>query len=560
MAVSSSWHHGARLLAGLVILLAAHLLLRGYVTDDTYIHLRYAENLASRGEFSFNPGESTYGATSPLWILGLVALFGLGITGPAATWVLGLLSGMLTLVILAGLLRRLDFPESWRWWLFLLAGIDAWFLRWTMSGMETPLATASLLVLLWPLVMRPAISLDPERPGRLWPRYLAWGVAAGLAGLVRPEWLLLAPFALPWLLLAEYREADMLAGSRGRYQARPHAPALAAAGGWLLVVGPWLVYAQHAFGRFVPGTATAKSYDPAGGLGEILASFGRSFQQLGMTQGVLWLGLAALMVFVLVQRRRQDEQPDDAPETEDPTPGEPGAAWRYWPAVTLVLIAATWTVLLLGGYAINRVWTISRYLCPLSPVLLLAMGVVAFWLLHFTSDYRGRPWLGRWLAGTVCALALLGNIALSVVLVRPHARAFAAGVIACYLEKGQWIGEHSPPGAVIAALDIGALAYGSDRKVLDLMGLVSPEIMAIGRQAGFQEMVASGLWLRPDLRQGPVPEWFVDRWLGPPRWQDQTIHGVHFELVDTCALGGVGLREPEAWTVALYRLREVAAD
>lgn len=564
MARSSSWHHQTRLLVGLVILLAAHLLLRGYVTDDTYIHLRYAENLTSRGEFSFNPGEATYGATSPLWILGLVALFAVGVTGPAAAWFLGLLSGMLTLVIMAGLLRRLDFPESWRWWLFLLAALDAWFLRWTMSGMETPLATASLLVLLWPLVMKPAISADPEHHGRLWPRYLAWGVAAGLAGLVRPEWLLLAPFALPWLLLAEYREADALAGSRGRYRARPQVPLLAAATGWLLVVGPWLLYAQHAFGRFIPGTATAKSYHPAGGLGEILASFGRSLQQLGMTQGALWLGLAALVGFVLVQRRRQErqaaEQHDDLPGTEGPAPGEPGSAWRYWPATALVLIAATWIVLLLGGYALNRVWTISRYLCPLSPVLLLAMGVVAIWLLHFTSHYRGRPLLGRWLAGTVCVLALASNIALSVVLVRPHAREFSAGVVACYLQKGEWIGEHSPPGAVIAALDIGALAYGSDRKVLDLMGLVSPEIMAIGRQAGFQAMVASGLWLRPDLRQGPVPDWFVDRWLGAPRWQDQTIHGVRFELVETCELGGVGLREPEPWTVALYRLHEVAAD
>jgi len=113
---------------------------------------------------------------------------------------------------------------------------------------------------------------------------------------------------------------------------------------------------------------------------------------------------------------------------------------------------------------------------------------------------------------------------------------------------------------VIAALDIGALAYGSDREVLDLMGLVSPEIMAIGRQVGFQEMVASGLWLRNDLREGPVPDWFVDRWEGPPRWADRTVHGVHFELIDSCLIGGVGLREPQAWSVDLYRLRPVPAD
>ncbi len=542
-------HHSARLLVGLLILLAAHLLLRGYVTDDTYIHLRYAENLAGRGEFSFNPGESTYGATSPLWILGLVALFKLGLSGPAATWVLGLVSGILVIVLLAGLIRRLAFPETWRWWLFLLGACDAWFLRWTMSGMETPLATASLLLLLWPFVMTPAVSPEPLRRRPLWPRYLAWGVAAGLAALVRPEFLLLAPSALPWLLIAEYREGDQLAGSAGRHQARPQAPLLAAGLGWLVVVLPWLLYAQHAFGRWIPGTAAAKSYDPAGGLGAIAASLGRSLQQLGLTQGVLWLGFGALIVYVLVERWRQERQ------GLEPDAREADPAWRYWPAVGLVLVAVTWTAILLGGYAVNRVWTISRYLCPLSPVLLLAMGVLAYWLLDVTAAYRGRAVVRRWLAAAVCGLALLGNVVLTVAFVRPHARSFTAGVVACYLDKGVWIGEHSPPDAVIAALDIGALAYGSDRRVLDLMGLVSPEIMAIGRQVGFQEMVASGLWLRNDLRPGRPPDWFVDRWEGAPRWAGRTVHGVFFELVDTCVMRGVGLREGQDWTIATYRLR-----
>mgnify|MGYP000305441219 CR=1 FL=1 len=71
MTPATSTQHWARLALGLLLLLAGHLALRGYVTDDTYIHLRYAENLLAHAEFSFNPGESTYGATSPLWILGL---------------------------------------------------------------------------------------------------------------------------------------------------------------------------------------------------------------------------------------------------------------------------------------------------------------------------------------------------------------------------------------------------------------------------------------------------------------------------------------------------------
>ncbi|MDY0110785.1 MAG: hypothetical protein RBT60_12725 [Candidatus Krumholzibacteria bacterium] len=542
-------HHRARLLAGLLILLAAHLLLRGYVTDDTYIHLRYAENLATRGEFAFNPGEKTYGATSPLWIFGLVALRAIGLSGPGAAWALGLLAGALTLALFAGIVRRLAFSESWRWGLFLLAAVDAWFLRWTMSGMETPLATASLLVLLWPLVMASPVAVEPGQSRPLWPRYFAWGVAAGLAGLVRPEFLVLAPCALPWLLLAEYREGDLVAGPPGRYQARPHRPLLAAAAGWLLSAGPWLLYAHRTFGRLTPGTIAAKSNDPGATLGELAGYLFRSLQQLGMVQSVVWIAFAVLAVYVLVERLRQERQ------DIEPTAALADSTWRFWPAVALVLIAATWSAVLLGGYAVKRVWTISRYLCPLSPVLLLVIGVLAYWLLHFADDFRGRDLWRRRLVPAICGLSLLANAALTVGLVRPHARDFSAGVVACYLEKGAWIGEHSPPDAVIAALDIGAVAYGSDRKVLDLMGLVSPEITVLGRRVGFQEMVEQALWLHADSRSGPLPAWFVDRSDGPPRWADQVRHGVRFDLVDTCEIRGLGLRERQPWTVAIYRLR-----
>ncbi len=66
------------LLASLALFLMFLLPLRGSLVDDTYIHLVYARNLAELGELSFNAGEPTYGATSPLWValLALVHLMG----------------------------------------------------------------------------------------------------------------------------------------------------------------------------------------------------------------------------------------------------------------------------------------------------------------------------------------------------------------------------------------------------------------------------------------------------------------------------------------------------
>ena len=66
----------ALLLAGLALLrfLPYHF----FEPDDLYIYLQFVKNLLGRGELSFNPGESTYGFTSPLWLFllsGATAIF-----------------------------------------------------------------------------------------------------------------------------------------------------------------------------------------------------------------------------------------------------------------------------------------------------------------------------------------------------------------------------------------------------------------------------------------------------------------------------------------------------
>ena len=249
-----------RLVIALGILAVGGFLLRGYITDDTFIHLRYARNLLEHGEVSFNPGEPTYGATSPLWIFGLALLLKLGLTPALAAWFLGAICGMAVILVVDAILSRLTYPETWKLVVLVAVAADPWFLRWTFSGMETPLATLALLVLLWPLVSGRDLGWGLTREP-LWRRYLGWGVAAGLAGLVRPEFLLLAPASLPILLWFEYYRASAVGGVHARFRARPYEPAIAAACGWLLSAGPWLLYAQVTFGRALPDTA------PGGGGG-----------------------------------------------------------------------------------------------------------------------------------------------------------------------------------------------------------------------------------------------------------------------------------------------------
>lgn len=60
------------------------------------------------------------------------------------------------------------------------------------------------------------------------------------------------------------------------------------------------------------------------------------------------------------------------------------------------------------------------------------------------------------------------------------ARSYAQDVAVIESEMvvtAKWIAQNAPPDAVIAAHDIGALGYYDDHKLIDLAGLISPEVI-----------------------------------------------------------------------------------
>ena len=65
------------------------------------------------------------------------------------------------------------------------------------------------------------------------------------------------------------------------------------------------------------------------------------------------------------------------------------------------------------------------------------------------------------------------------------ADAYAWGVQninAMQVELGRWVAAHTPPDTLIALNDLGALSYFGERRVIDLVGLATPEILPYRRQ------------------------------------------------------------------------------
>jgi hypothetical protein len=45
-----------------------------------------------------------------------------------------------------------------------------------------------------------------------------------------------------------------------------------------------------------------------------------------------------------------------------------------------------------------------------------------------------------------------------------------------------WLRDNTPPGALVAAHDIGAIGYWAQRPLLDLAGLITPEVIPVMRE------------------------------------------------------------------------------
>lgn len=502
-----------RLVLVVALLLSASLAwpLRGYLTDDTFIHLQYARHVAEGQGFVFNPGEPVYGSTSPLWVMLLAQAIAVGFDGVLAGKVLGAVA-LLASVALWWALARRTLGSPWLRALGTLAwATHAWMLRWSLSGMETPLAVA---LVLGGLVLFTATEPWGERAG---PVSLLWALAA----LARPECLLLL------VLWGAFTLADHgpVAGLRR---------ALRSMWPGLLVQGAWLVFARWHFGAFWPNTLAAKV---AGGVGleYQLEQALRQVAVIGVTEGwaVALLALAGLL----------------------------GAIRRSVPGVraSVRFTPWAWVVAVPVLYAVRGVPVLSRYLVPLLPVLAWLAWRVLDRALGPRAERPEDPALRhRRLLLIGCCAALLAftqNAYTYTRLVLPQVRSFSSGLEGSLVRWGRWFGEHTPPDAVVAAPDIGAIGYYSQRRVVDLAGLVTPEMVPVLRELPPEVAVARFAFARFSR-----PDYLVDR--APVAWDLQRRSPWAAALVPLGAdsVPNLGVARPDPAVYSVYRIDWTAYD
>ncbi len=403
----------------------------GFPLDDSWIHLQFARNLAEGHGFSYNPGQPVAGSTAPLWtiLLGAGALIA-GAT-PAMAKVLGIVATLGAALVTRRAALAWGAPAS----AALAAGVA---LLWTgpvawgaLSGMEV--ALAAFLV---------AASLLAHAQDRT----ALTAACAALAALARPEAVLLVPLLLLARPLTLRRAAIFVL-----------VPAV--------ILAPSVAFSLATVGSPMPATAAAKV---EGGV-------------IGWFRGIhesLWLTLIG-------------------------RPWEFSKAWIGWLCQThallpVLLVAALLVVWRRGG----RVFALPALVVVLHP---LAMA----WLAPYRapSFQEGRysiHLLPLAMIVLACATAgiglrwrrpaMLGYLALALVALPAAAERYAWGVQninGMQVALGHWIDANVPRAARLAVNDIGAIAFVSRRPVIDLMGLVTPDILPYRRrgEAGVMDYI-----------------------------------------------------------------------
>jgi hypothetical protein len=410
--------------------------------DDSWIHQVYARNLAQYGEWAFVPGQPSAASTSPLYTVLLSIGYSLGVPYLLWTHGLGAIALALTGLVGARLAERLN-PGRYTGWAAGLALVLAWHLLWAAAaGMETMIFSLFTLVLIG-LAWREADALEAGVRA-VAVRGVVFGVMAALATLARPEGVTLAALIGAALVIVRPQ------GWRATFMW-----GLGAALGFSLAITPYLLLNLDLTGGLLPDTAAAKREQAA----LLIALFSYPERVWNMFLPLLAGGQALLLPGVVwysaavIGRARRDRR-----ALLDLLP----VAWAVW----LVLLYAAW---------LPAPYQHGRYVIPALPALIVCGVVGTVELLQSARRTVGGRVVTRALSVAAALVFLYFGLIAGPTAYRRDVQIIDEEMVTA----ARWIAVNIPPQDLLAVHDIGAVGYFATRPLLDIAGLINPEVVPI---------------------------------------------------------------------------------
>lgn len=396
----------------------------GFPLDDAWIHQTYARNLSQFGSWSFIPGVVSSGSTSPLWTILLAPGFLFG-GNLFYYWTLTIACAALCGLIyfLCKSLQNLTFGQNWG--IVLLLGFLAaseWHLQWAAaSGMETILYSLGI-VLFTCLITKRNVN------------WLIVGIVTGLIIWIRPDGLtLLGPLAL--VILQNILEKKLSKRSLVRC-------VLA----FTLILGGYLVFNYFLTGTIFPNTFYAKQMEYR----ELLdvSIWSRIINEFSP----ILVGVCLFLV--------------------------PGFIYSFFKSIIKRNLSSLGMMLWGIGYVLlfairlPVIYQHGRYVIPVIPIALL-FGVSGwFEILETIKTPRLKRFASFGVWGTLVAISM-AFFAQGITTYRTDVKIIDTLMV----QPAKWINQNTAENSVIAVHDIGAMGFYCNRELIDLAGLINPEVI-----------------------------------------------------------------------------------
>lgn len=463
-------------LSAIVVVIYALTASWGFPLDDSWIHQTYGRNLGLHGEWAFLRGQASAASTSPLYTVLLSIGYFLRIPYMWWTHALGIAALSITAILGTRMAERI-FPQSALW--VGLALVLTWHHIWAAaSGMETMLfgmMTMTLIFLAWR-------ELDENRIHEIQALLLRgaiFGVATALTALARPEGILLGGIAA--LLMLIVRPQGNLS--------RVIIYGIGAAIGFLIAISPYLLLNLQLTGGMLPNTANAK-FEQHAILLQLPYLTRYTNLALSILAGGQFLLIPGIVAFVWMLFKRENRLQS-----------------LYF------LLPLFWSLALIATYAarLPASYQHGRYVLPALPSLVFTGVVGLVWLMNQASNKRDtvamlqRVIIRAWAIST--AIVYLYFVFIGMNAYVTDVQVINSEMVA----SAEYIRDNIPEDELMAIHDIGAVGYFAPRPMLDIAGLVSPEVIPIVADtdalwALMEERGAVYLMAFPDQIPGDNPD------------------------------------------------------
>lgn len=403
-----------------------------FVYDDSYITLQFAKNFFPKRGLTFDGENYNLGATSPFHIF-LLAVFNLLFQNLHFTTIfVGILSLILlfyaTFLYTKTLFTELRIP--------LLASFltisTGWLYFDALSGLETVLFITLMLFTLYLL----------ER------KNLFYSLTLAAAILTRPEGWFLFLSILSFILFHFFRKR------KGNFTKEIILPFSIT----ILILLPYLLSNLRNTGSFLPNTAMNKTIF----FGDIGLPIKKKLELFLIGLKMFYLNLVyplfpIIFIFPLFARE----------------------VYKWFHFIIFTFLFYLFYFFLFPGSTIHY-WCRYQHIFYSFLIILVAEG---FYNLSRRFQKNRLPL-------TILFLLLISfNQVLSLLLVGKKYRSQIKSTEEVLIHLATYFKEKSPPDAVVATHDIGVLGYYSERKILDLVGLINPEMVKFYRHENTHTLI-----------------------------------------------------------------------